>query len=132
MGAFHVVEFMLIHSSKDTTSVTATKMQDQIDKLNENLLGIAIPASFRSLSIARICSHSQDGVLFYFYFFAFYCFGGGTVSEDSTALLYCNEQFYVSIFFWATESPDSWSNITLSMSVRVFSFTGEHALGLIF
>ena len=28
MGAFHVVEFMLIHSSKDTTSVAATKMQD--------------------------------------------------------------------------------------------------------
>ena len=28
MDAFHAVEFILIHSSKDTMSVTATKMQD--------------------------------------------------------------------------------------------------------
>ena len=66
------------------------KCETRLIKLNENLLGIAIPESFISLWIALIFSHSWNGVLFYFYFFAFYCFGGGTVSKDSTALLYCN------------------------------------------
>lgn len=43
-------------------------LQGQIDELNENVVRMAIPVSFRSSRIALILGHSWNTVLFFFGF----------------------------------------------------------------